>query len=247
MIDYMKRVPHRARTAKRPTRSCRRKTNWRPSAWRSAPAGRARVRMTATAGPGISLMSEFVGLGYYAEDPGGDLRRRARRALAPACRRAPRRATCCPPRFSRTATPSTSMLLPVLARRVLRDGDRGVRFRRAVPDAGVRDDGSRSGHEQLDVGSVPVSGEADRPRQGADARKIWTSSADSRVTRTWTAMASATARCPAPTIRRRLTSRAAAATTKRRNTREREDDYINNMDRLAHKFETMRKRTCRSR
>ena len=25
--------------------------------------------MTATAGPGISLMSEFIGLGYYAEVP----------------------------------------------------------------------------------------------------------------------------------------------------------------------------------
>jgi 2-oxoglutarate/2-oxoacid ferredoxin oxidoreductase subunit alpha len=29
-----------------------------------------RPRMTATAGPGISLMAEFAGLGYYAEVPG---------------------------------------------------------------------------------------------------------------------------------------------------------------------------------
>src|SRR5207244_2339717 len=34
-------------------------------------AGWAGARsMTSTAGPGISLMSEFVGLGYYAEIPG---------------------------------------------------------------------------------------------------------------------------------------------------------------------------------
>src|SRR5213076_3454977 len=34
-------------------------------------AGWAGARaMTSTAGPGISLMSEFIGLGYYAEVPG---------------------------------------------------------------------------------------------------------------------------------------------------------------------------------
>ena len=31
--------------------------------------GAARVPMTCTSGPGISLMSEFVGLGYFAEIP----------------------------------------------------------------------------------------------------------------------------------------------------------------------------------
>ena len=45
-----------------------------------------------------------------------------------------------------------------------------------------------------------------------------TGSAASPATRTWTATASATARCPARTIRRRLTSPAAAATTRRRST-----------------------------
>ncbi len=36
---------------------------------------------TATSGPGISLMQEFCGLAYFAEIPGGDLRRAARRAV----------------------------------------------------------------------------------------------------------------------------------------------------------------------
>ena len=36
---------------------------------------------TATSGPGISLMSEFLGLAYYAEVPGGDFRHPARRPL----------------------------------------------------------------------------------------------------------------------------------------------------------------------
>ena len=57
-----------SQTARQPTPSCRRKTSWPPSAWCSARLGGARS-MTATSGPGISLMAEFAGLGYYAEIP----------------------------------------------------------------------------------------------------------------------------------------------------------------------------------
>ena len=49
--------------------SCRRKTSWRPSAWSSVRPGTGRGRFTATSGPGISLMQEFVGLAYFAEIP----------------------------------------------------------------------------------------------------------------------------------------------------------------------------------
>ena len=49
--------------------SCRRRTSWRPSAWSSARAGTARASFTATSGPGVSLMSEFLGLAYFAEIP----------------------------------------------------------------------------------------------------------------------------------------------------------------------------------
>ena len=48
---------------------------------------------TPTSGPGISLMNEFIGLAYYAEVPGRDLRHPARRARRPACRRARSSAT----------------------------------------------------------------------------------------------------------------------------------------------------------
>ena len=120
-------------------------------------AGWAGARsMTATAGPGISLMSEFIGLGYYAEDARGDLRRGARRPLHrpahahPAGRPAHHRH----PLARRHQAPH---VLPVLAGRVLHHVDRGLRFRRAVPDAGLRHDRSRSRHEQLDGRSVPVS------------------------------------------------------------------------------------------
>ena len=81
LIDYMKKYRVGRQTARRPSRSCRPRTRSPRSAWCSARAGRARASMTATAGPGISLMAEFAGLGYYAEIPGGDLRRAARRAV----------------------------------------------------------------------------------------------------------------------------------------------------------------------
>ena len=44
--------------------------NWQRSAWWWAQVGLGARAMTATAGPGISLMAEFAGLAYYAEIPG---------------------------------------------------------------------------------------------------------------------------------------------------------------------------------
>ena len=67
--------------------------------------------MTSTSGPGISLMSEFAGLAYYAEVPAVifDIQRVGRR---PGCRRARPRATCSSSRSTRTATPATSCCCP---------------------------------------------------------------------------------------------------------------------------------------
>ena len=68
-------------------------------------------------------------------------------------------------------------------------GGRGLRPRRAAPDAGVRHDRSRPRHERLDGGPVPV------PRRGpwtaarCSRRRTSTGSAGSRATRTWTATA----------------------------------------------------------
>ncbi len=71
--------------------------------------------------------------------------------------------------------------------------------------------------------------------------------AASRATKTWTATASAIARCRAPIIRARRGSRAAADTTRKAQYSERPDDYANNMDRLARKFETARTLVPRAR
>ena len=118
-------------------------------------AGWAGARsMTSTAGPGISLMSEFIGLGYYAEIPGVffDVQR-----VGPS--------TGLPTRTAQGDLLTTALLshgdtqhpmfFPSSPRRVLHDVAGSVRSGRAVPDAGLRHDRSRSGHEQLDVRPFP--------------------------------------------------------------------------------------------
>ena len=62
---------------------------------------------TATSGPGISLMQEFIGLAYFAEIPGGHLRRAARRPLDRHADAHAAEPTSCPAPTPRTATPST--------------------------------------------------------------------------------------------------------------------------------------------
>jgi len=68
LIAYMKRFRRDPETGKATTPSCsrRRAGLHRHGAGRGLGGARS---MTATAGPGISLMSEFIGLGYYAEMP----------------------------------------------------------------------------------------------------------------------------------------------------------------------------------
>ena len=108
--------------------------------------------------------------------------------------------------------------------------------------------GPRPRHEQLDGGPVPVSGQAPRPRQGPPdeggargaRRQV---QASSRATATWTATGSRSARSRASsTPPPPPTSRAAPDTTTAARYTERPDDYTTNMDRLARKFETARKR-----
>ncbi len=129
-------------------------------------AGWAGARsMTATAGPGISLMSEFIGLAYYTEVPA---------VIVDVQRVGP--STGLPTRTQQCDLLSTAvlshgdtrhpMLHPRLAGGVLlHDGGR-LRPGRAVPDAGLRHVRSRPRHEQLDGRSVRVP----RPAVSAAAR-----------------------------------------------------------------------------
>ena len=133
-------------------------------------AGWAGARaMTATAGPGISLMSEFAGLAYYAETPAVifDVQR-----VGPS--------TGLPTRTAQGDLLSTAflshgdtkhiLLMPSSVEECYEMAMAGVRFVRAVPDADLRDDGPRPRHEQLDVERLRVSDQADQPRQAADGR-----------------------------------------------------------------------------
>jgi 2-oxoglutarate ferredoxin oxidoreductase subunit alpha len=60
------------------------------------------------------------------------------------------------------------------------------------------------------------------------------------------AMASATARCPAPIIPAAAYFTRGSGHNDKAQYTEREDDYIDNMDRLAHKFEVMRQHVPRA-
>ncbi len=120
-------------------------------------AGWAGARsMTSTSGPGISLMAEFAGLGYFAEIPG---------VIFDVQRTGP--STGMPTRTSQADLLSTAflshgdtkhiVLLPGSVKECFELRLCGLRSRRAPADSGLRAHRSRSGHEQLDVRSVHVS------------------------------------------------------------------------------------------
>ena len=157
--------PRRRRTSP----SSRPRTRSPRSAWCSAPGGRAPGRSRPRPVPGISLMSEYIGLGYYAEIPAVifDIQRTGPSTGLPTRTMQGDLLLCY---FSSHGDSKHPAALPRLARGVLHDGAAGLRPRRAAPDAGLRDVGPRPRHEQLDVGPVPVSDGAAPPRQGARRR-----------------------------------------------------------------------------
>ena len=155
--------------------------------------------------------------GVLRRNAGGDLRRAARRAVhRPAdAHRAGRPAVGRVPLARRHQAHHAHSRRSVEECYTMAHG--GVRPRRAVPDAGVRDDGPRPRHEQLDVrrrSSIPTK-PINRGKL-LDAGEARRSSASGAATRTWTATASRTARFRATACRR--TSRAAPATTRRGST-----------------------------
>ena len=133
-------------------------------------AGWAGARsMTSTSGPGISLMAEFVGLGYYAEIPGVifDIQR-----VGPS-----------------TGLPTRTMQGDMLCCAFLSHGDTKhiccfrLRWRSASAWRSTRSTWRSNSRRRslcisdLDLGmnnwmarAVSVSGEADRARQGAERR-----------------------------------------------------------------------------
>ena len=121
---------------------------------------------TPTAGPGISLMNEFIGLAYYAEVPAVifDVQR-----TGPVDRHADAHAAGRPDavRLRLARRHAAHLPLPGGPARGLRDGGQRLRPGRALPDAGVRAERPRHRHERLD------GAEADLGRQlSADRGKV---------------------------------------------------------------------------
>ena len=126
---------------------------------------------TSTSGPGISLMSELIGLAYYAEIPAVHRRRAAhgavdRHADAHAAGRHPR------VRLRVARRHQAHPAVPRQPRRVLPLRGRVVRSRRALPDAGLHAVRSRHRHERLGL-PAPALGRqlSPQPRPRAHRRR----------------------------------------------------------------------------
>ena len=169
---------------------------------------------TATSGPGISLMTEFIGLAYFAEIPvtiinvqrGGPstgMPTRTQQADPDRLRlRLARRHQAC-------------AAVPGGPARMLRARGCGAGPGRPAADAGVPDDRPRHRHEPAPVQAVRLGRRARlRPRQGHDRRPSWRRARTSAATRTWTATASPGARCPARIRPRAASSPAAPRATR---------------------------------
>ena len=194
--------------------------------------------MTATAGPGISLMSEFTGLAYYAETPAVifDVQR-----VGPS-----------------TGLPTRTAQGDLLTTAFLSHGDTKhiMLIPSSVEECYTMSQEAFELAEQfqtpifvmldLDLGmnnwmsdAFKYPDHADQPRQAASRRRCSRSSASGAATRTSTATASPTGPIPGdgmPAYFARGSGHNAKAQYS-----ERPDDYVENMDRLSRKFETARK------
>ncbi len=114
-------------------------------------AGWAGARsFTSTAGPGISLMQEFIGLAYYTEIPGVffDIQRTGPSTGMPT---RTQQGDLLSIAYASHGDTKHIVLFPANPEECFYAGRRGVRSRRAIPDAGVRRVRSRHRDERLDV------------------------------------------------------------------------------------------------
>ena len=135
-------------------------------------AGWAGARaMTSTSGPGLSLMAEWAGYGYYAEVPGVifDVQRAGPSTGLADAHDAGRRRVCLSSLARRYETHRTAA---GDGARSVRDGDGRIRSRRSFPDAHLRAFGSRSRDELMDDQAASVSGTSVRPRQSTGRKRL---------------------------------------------------------------------------
>ena len=200
-------------------------------------AGWAGARaMTSTSGPGISLMSEFAGLAYYAEVPGVvfDIQR-----VGPS--------TGLPTRTAQGDISAAALLSHGDTRQILLIPSSVEECYEMAMDAFDLAERLQTlvfvmsdldlGHEHVDGASVRVSRQAARPRQGArrgDAQEA--DGASGAATRTWTATGFPYRTLPGTGMPSYFTR--GSGHNERGQYSERPDDYQKNVDRLARKLET---------
>ncbi len=160
-------------------------------------AGWAGARsFTSTAGPGISLMSEFIGLAYYTEIPAVffDIQRTGPSTGMPT---RTQQGDLLSIAYSVARRHEAHRALPGESGGVLLPRRRSVRSRRAISDAGVRRVRSRHRDERLDVQALHVGRQlSPRSRQGARRRRAREGREVLALPRSSTATASRRARCP---------------------------------------------------
>ena len=191
---------------------------------------------TPTAGPGISLMNEFIGLAYYAEVPAVifDVQRTGPSTGMPTRTQQGDLMMCA---YASHGDTRHICLYPADPREAFEFAVAVLRSGRALPDAGVRAERPRHRHERLDGAEADLGRQlSSRSRQGAQRRRSSTRSRRSTATSTPTATASPPARCPA-CIPRAPTSRADPATTASARYTEDGDEYVEVIDRIDRKIQ----------
>ena len=167
---------------------------------------------TSTAGPGISLMSELIGLAYYAEIPAVivDVQRTGPSTGMPTRTQQGDILACA---YASHGDTKHILLFPSNPEECFTLAVASLRPGRALPDAGVPAVGPRHRHERLGLPAAQVGRQLPpQPRPRADAPPSWRSWPSSTATPTRTRTTSPPARSPACTPRAR-SSRAARATT----------------------------------
>ena len=135
---------------------------------------------TATSGPGISLMQEFIGLAYYTETP-AVFSTCSASGPRPACRRAPSSATSTRRAYASHGDTRQVCLYPANPEECFYIRAAGLRPGRAPADAGVGAVGPRHRHERLDVPGIssgttatcPTAARCSTTRRWRRSSKFW--------------------------------------------------------------------------
>ena len=213
------------------------------AAWAGARA------FTPTAGPGISLMNEFIGLAYYAEVPAVifDVQRTGPSTGMPTRTQQGDLMLCA---YASHGDTRHICLYPADPREAFEFAVEGVRPRGAVPDAGVRAERSRHRHERLD-GPEAHLGRQLPPgsRQGAVGRRARPGEDVLPLSRRRTATASPIARCRASHPKGAYFTRGSGHNRFGGYTED-GDEYVEVVDRIDRKIQRAaapcRRRSCRT-